>query len=481
MSTDAELLQRYMAGRDERAFAELVQRYLGLVYAAALRRANGRTHLAEEIAQKVFSDLARKAATLAGHPALTGWLYRTTRYVAIDAIRAEQRREKLTDSLRAMPDHFTSADPSVDWEKLRPVIDEALDQLREDDREVLLLRFFNGLAYAEVGQRLDLTENAARMRAERALDKLRIFLSQRGVTSTSAALGLLLASPAFAAAPASLAQVVVSSALATATQTGASGLVSTLLMNKITLPVISAVLAAGLTTVVWTAVARDHTRSELAALHQENARLVAQASAPPATTTNVTTSIPDHAPASNAAAIVAALDERQARLAAAAKNTAASAATDPAHGHRNRGQATPQDAAFTLAWAGTVGDIDALSKLIWFDDDAREAALAIIADLPESVRARYPTPEAFYGFLFALDGVMLAPPPRIETLERMAPDFEFVEIAPGRVASRRKGSTRNFQVYQQAAEGWKIVLPKAGVLGMPKNLNGDVLAKFGGS
>ncbi len=226
MSTDAELLQRYMAGRDERAFAELVQRYLGLVYAAALRRANGRTHLAEEIAQKVFSDLARKAATLAGHPALTGWLYRTTRYVAIDAIRAEQRREKLTDSLRAMPDHFTSADPSVDWEKLRPVIDEALDQLREDDREVLLLRFFNGLAYAEVGQRLDLTENAARMRAERALDKLRIFLSQRGVTSTSAALGLLLASPAFAAAPASLAQVVVSSALATATQTGASGLVS---------------------------------------------------------------------------------------------------------------------------------------------------------------------------------------------------------------------------------------------------------------
>jgi hypothetical protein len=252
-------------------------------------------------------------------------------------------------------------------------------------------------------------------------------------------------------------------------------------MNKIALPVISAALAAGLTTVVWTAVARDNTRSVLAALHQENARLVAQASTPPATATNAASPIPDTVPASNAAAIVTAFDERQSRVAAAAKGAPTSAATDPAHGHRNRGQATPQDASFTLAWAGTVGDIDALSKLIWFDDDARQAALAVIADLPESVRARYPTPEAFYGFLFALDGVMLAPPPRIETLERMAPDFEFVEISPGRVASRRKGSSRNFQVYQQTAEGWKIVIPKAGVMGMPTNLNGDVLAKFGSS
>lgn len=478
MSTDAELLQRYVAQRDERAFTELVQRYLGLVFAAALRRTNGRSHLAEEIAQKVFSDLARKAPALARHPALSGWLYRTTRYTAIDAIRAEQRREKLTESLRAMSDDDSPIDPSVDWERLRPVIDEALDELKESDREILLLRFFNGLPYADVGTRLDLSENAARMRAERALDKLRHALGQRGITSTSAALGLLLASPAFAAAPASLAPIIATAALATA-KTGAAGVVSLFLMNKATLPLLSAGVAAGLTSVVWTAVARDNTRNELATLRQENTRLVAQASTGSSNGTAATSAPSSAQPASTAAAIVAAWDNRQAQFAGATANAGSSAASDPAHGHRNRGQATPQDAGFTLAWAGTIGDVEALSKLIWFDDDARQAALDIVANLPESVRARYSTPEQFYAFLFALDGVLLAPPPRIEVMERMAPQFDWVEIAPGRMAARRKGSSQNFHVYQQTPDGWKHVIPKAGVVAMPNNLNGDVLAKFG--
>ncbi|HET7537237.1 MAG TPA: sigma-70 family RNA polymerase sigma factor [Candidatus Didemnitutus sp.] len=481
MSTDAELLQRYVAERDEHAFTELVQRYLGLVYAAASRRANGRAHLAEEVAQKVFSDLARRAPALTGHPALTGWLYRTTRYVAIDAIRAEQRREKLAESLRQMPDDASFVDSSVDWERLRPVIDEALDHLKDNDREILLLRFFNGLSYAAVGQRLALSENAARMRAERALDKLRGFLSQRGVTSTSAALGLLLASPAFAAAPAALVPVVATTALAAAS-TGATGLAGFLLMNKIALPVVSASLAAGVTVLVWTAVARDNSRTELASLRQEHSRLLAQAPAPAVAAIDTSVKAPAGPSASNIEAIAAAMAERETRLAAAAKAAPASnPATDPAHGHRNRGQATPRDAGYTLAWAGTIGDVEAMSKLVYFDDDARKAALEIIAGLPESVRARYPTPEAFYGFLMALDGALLAPPPRIEALERMESQSEFVEIAPGRVAVRRVGTSQNRQVYQQTDEGWKLVVPKAGVVAMPNNLNGDVLAKFNAS
>ena len=87
MLTDAEMLQRYVREHDDRAFAGLVQRHLGVVYGAALRRTGGRADLAEEIAQKVFTDLARKAATLSHHPALAGWLHRSTRYAAIDASR----------------------------------------------------------------------------------------------------------------------------------------------------------------------------------------------------------------------------------------------------------------------------------------------------------------------------------------------------------------------------------------------------------
>jgi hypothetical protein len=250
-------------------------------------------------------------------------------------------------------------------------------------------------------------------------------------------------------------------------------------MNKVALPVLSAALAAGVTVTVWTAVARDDSRAELAALRQENSRLVAQASSPASAATGTGSSARPAKPTSTAAAIVEAWDQRQARTPAATAPAGSAAAADPAHGHRNRGQATPADAGYTLAWAGTIGDVDALSKLIWFDDDARKAALEIMAGLPASVRERYPTPEQFYGFLFALDGVLLAPPPRIETMERMESQFEWVELAPGRMAARRKGTTQNYHVYQQTAEGWKLVFPKAGVLGMPKNLNGDVLAKFG--
>src|SRR5262245_48920421 len=115
MLTDAEMLQRYVKARDERAFAELVQRHLGMVHGAALRRTGGRAHLAEEIAQQVFTALARKAALLSHHPSLTGWLHRSTRYAAIDVIRAEQRGEKFTQALAIMPDTAPSPEEQVEW------------------------------------------------------------------------------------------------------------------------------------------------------------------------------------------------------------------------------------------------------------------------------------------------------------------------------------------------------------------------------
>ena len=70
MSDDAELLRRYADTRSEPAFAALVERHLGLVYAAALRRLNGDTHRATDVAQTVFIALARHAADLALRPVL---------------------------------------------------------------------------------------------------------------------------------------------------------------------------------------------------------------------------------------------------------------------------------------------------------------------------------------------------------------------------------------------------------------------------
>lgn len=472
MPTDAELLQRYVRQQDERAFAEIVQRHLGMVYATALRSTGGRRHLAEDVAQKVFTDLARKAAGLCQHPVLSGWLYRSARNTASEVARAELRRQKLNHTLAAMPTD-TPLDAPEDWEQLRPVIDGAMEGLRERDRELLLLRFFQGLTFPEIATRLDVSENAARMRTERALDQLRGHLGQRGVTSTTAALGLLLANQAFAAAPAGLAGSVTAAALAGAPVT--SGILATLFMSKITAPALSAVVAAGLTALVWTSVMPSRVSSaELATLRTENSRLAhaTAADAPPEAVTVV---------ADEYAAQVTAIAQGLAQRSVGQRGIAGggSAATSPAksavtpRGHRNHGTATAQEAAMTFAWASDICDPEVFSQMVFFDAPAREKAVAVLATMPETIRTQYPTPEAFYGLLLAAS-CLEAPPPGADILEA----FTIVELSPGRVAHRAPGSTRNDWEYQQTPEGWKYVLPEAGVTGLPSILNSQTLAKL---
>ncbi|WP_164976257.1 RNA polymerase sigma factor [Oleiharenicola lentus] len=473
MSPDAELLRRYSRQHDERAFAELVQRHLGLVYAAALRRTGGRVHLAEDISQKVFIELARRATQLDRHPALVGWLYRCTRNAAIDVMRAEQSRQRSAQAFANMPD-TVPADFSIDWERLRPVLDEALDELKESDREAMLLRYFEGLSFAEVGARMNLSENAARMRTDRALEKLRFHLGRRGVTSTTVALGLLLANQAFALAPAGLASNVTSAALAAAPATG--GVVSFLLMSKITAPALSAVIAAGVTALVWTSVVPTVSAEELATLRAENARL-AQATAADAPAEKVDAVAREFA--TTATGIARVLEERHAARVAGAtaggtSSVSAGASDVTPRGHRNHGIATARDASFTFAWASDICDPDELAKVITFDAAARAKALEILATMPEAIRTEYPTPEAFYGLVLAAT-CLEAPPPGADLIERFMVE---VELKPDRVAMRRKGSDHNNHEYQLTADGWKYVIPEVGVIHMPKNLNSQTLAKL---
>ena len=439
MSTDAELLHRYVAKRDERAFAELVQRHLGLVYSAALRRTGGRPHLAQEISQKVFSDLARKAALLAHHPVLTGWLYRSTRYVAIDAVRAQARRQKLEQSLAAMPDLSSPPESVVDWEKLRPVLDEAMDQLNERDREIMLLRFFQSQTYAEVGAKLNLTENTARMRTERAIGKLRHQLGKRGITST-ASLAVLLSSQSLVAAPPNLAASVTTAAVAVAPAGTLATFFTTTLMNKIAITSLSTVLAAAITTVAWAAVADNVSDSKLADLRAENARLT-RATAPGAPGASVTAIADEYA--AQAALIVQTVEKRVAE-----KNAAG------ASQFRNHGQATPKDAFLTLAWARDTGDAGALAKILTYEEKGKEAIRALHAGLPANIRAQFPTPEEFVVFLFVAD-TLLRPLPGVDLAEK----FVATETGPGRAVVGRPGATQGGLNWVQTEEGWKFVVP----------------------
>ena len=117
------------------------------------------------------------------------------------------------------------AEPAAaDWARLRPVIDGALDELEERDREAVLLRYFEGRSYAEVGARLRLNENAARMRVDRALERMHALLTRRGVSSSVAALALALSGAAAVTAPTGLAATVTGVALSGAVAaSGAAG------------------------------------------------------------------------------------------------------------------------------------------------------------------------------------------------------------------------------------------------------------------
>ncbi|MEO5960946.1 MAG: sigma-70 family RNA polymerase sigma factor, partial [Opitutaceae bacterium] len=211
---DAELLRRYVGEKSEEAFAQLVQRHLAPVYTVALRQVGRDAHLAEDVAQMVFTTLARKAASLTGRPVLGGWLYRTTHFAARDVVRAECRRRAREQVAEIVNDLPTGGSAEVDWEALRRVLDQMMEELRDADRDAVWLRFFEERSFAEIGAKLRLTENAARMRVERALEKLHAALARRGVRSTTAALATALAQQVSTAAPAGLAASVTGAALA---------------------------------------------------------------------------------------------------------------------------------------------------------------------------------------------------------------------------------------------------------------------------
>jgi RNA polymerase sigma factor (sigma-70 family) len=199
--SDTELLRDYAASGSEAAFRELMRRYADFVYSAALRQVEN-PEAARDVTQIVFTNLARKAASLRADIILVGWLCRSARLAALDQLRRERRRQHW--ERQAMEERQGVSEDSNDWAVIRPVLDEALGSLSRKDRDALLLRFFRNESLLLVGETLGVTEDAAQKRVSRALGKLRDFLSGRGITTSTAALSAALAASAVQTAPGDL-------------------------------------------------------------------------------------------------------------------------------------------------------------------------------------------------------------------------------------------------------------------------------------
>src|SRR6185312_16231601 len=225
-ANDAILLREFAERQFEPAFAEIVRRHVNLVYSVALRFTHN-SEDAQDVTQTVFILLAQKAGSLRERASLTGWLYETTRFTSMKFLRTRARRaareyEAVTQSIPV------ASDVENLWQRLEPLLEEAMSHLSEKDRALIALHFFENKSHAETAAALGIAEWATRKRVARAVEKLRVFFGKRGVAAPTAVLAKAISENSIQAAPAALAKTVTVVAAAK----GATATTSTLTLIK---------------------------------------------------------------------------------------------------------------------------------------------------------------------------------------------------------------------------------------------------------
>ncbi len=225
MTDDMTLLREYARRNSEEAFATLVSRHVNLVYSVALRDVHD-PHLAEEITQVVFIILARKAESLSSKTILSGWLCRTARYASANALTIQRRRQQ-REQEAYMQSILNQSEPEA-WTRIAPLLGGAMEKLGQKDHDAVVLRFFEGKSFQEIGAAFGASENAAKKRVAYALEKLRKYFSRRGVILPVAVITVAISAHSVQAAPAVLAKT----ATAVAIVKGATAAGSTLTLIK---------------------------------------------------------------------------------------------------------------------------------------------------------------------------------------------------------------------------------------------------------
>lgn len=254
-ATDAELLEEFARHRNEEAFRQLVRRHLAMVFATA-RRILGDSHQAEEIAQTVFLLLADKVGTIGSDQHLAGWLYRAASHHAMHRRRSEGRRQQREQIAMAMQLPEPDAPANED---LLGELEDALAELQSDERDALVLRFLEDRQLREVGHELGVSEEAARKRVSRALDRLREIFGQRGITASTGVLTALLVGQAGMGVPTSLGATITTAVVGGTAAVTATALTqgATSTMNLLNLKTAAAILVAATVTGTSTYVAKQ--------------------------------------------------------------------------------------------------------------------------------------------------------------------------------------------------------------------------------
>lgn len=444
MPDDLDLLRLYVENHSEPAFSELVERHVPLVYGAAFRRLNGDGHAAKDVTQEVFRQLAAHATSLRRHPHLVGWLFKSTHFAAANFVRTEGRRRIREQEALTMNDPNEVSENAVDWAQLRPLLDDAMLALSDDDREALLRRFFQGRKLAEIAEILAVSEDAARMRIDRALERLRVHLERHKITSTASALGILLANTCCVAAPVGLAAVVSSGAItAAAGVTAAAGGTALFTMSKITIGITGLVALAAITGLVLQQRANEALRRDLAVVEKKHeaelTRLRPRSAAEAA-----------KLPAAPQGADASATARSNLSVAPKAPIEAEPSATK-IQNFSNVGRSTPKAAIQTFFWSIQHADLREFAHSVEYDDEAKRAFSEVFATLSPKAQAFYATPAIMAAAVRVAHAANT--PTEIEISESAGRDSN-----EARIHYTGNGKPRSFTfVARKVGDEWKMV------------------------
>jgi RNA polymerase sigma factor (sigma-70 family) len=249
-SDDIDLLTAYAEKGDDAAFRQLVDKYAGMIYATAKRR-TGDIEAAKEISQTTFAILARKAGSLKAHTSIGAWLHRTCVLESAKHLRSEYRHLR---KMKALTDRERQVNEEHLWDRLEPCLDEAIERLPASDRQLIILRFIDGLKFREVGEKIGKTEEACRKQMGRALDRLSKVLSSQGTVISAAAIATGLAGQLAKAAPPQLTQSLFQTALSGAASISKTTLITntlqTMTYSTLKTTVVMAVIFAAVVAVI---------------------------------------------------------------------------------------------------------------------------------------------------------------------------------------------------------------------------------------
>lgn len=268
--SDTDLLLAYGRDGEEAAFEALARRHVDMIFSVSLRRANNR-QLAEEATQNVLLSLSRKARKLsAGESNLTAWLHTSTKFEVAKLRRRESRIRNREQAYASENMNTSTQDEEQAFQRLYPLLDQAIDDLRTPDREVIVRRYLEGQSFGRIGQALGISEDAAQKRTSRAFEQLNQFFKRKaGVTVSATALTAGISQHCVEAAPASCLNILTNTAAAgAASGLATSTIITVLSTNKIAAVVAGIALLGGAAALITT---RDQAPTQTPASQAEEA------------------------------------------------------------------------------------------------------------------------------------------------------------------------------------------------------------------